>query len=174
MEALNSPKNLFAVEQEKLKDRILSNVLRLVQLDPDGTLDGWLGVVVRHPTGIVYANQCAGVATENRLVEGYLQLLGGSQYDVDRGMISLGPFTDAFHEGDACKYVWRGREVPTERLAQLAKLVGEIPYWLARLDASDTKQALRLDRTRIDEIAEAWIPVETPDGPGVLVHKNCD
>jgi hypothetical protein len=37
-----------------------------------------------------------------------------------------------------------------------------------------SKYPLRIDPARIDEIAEAWIPVETPDGPGVLLYKNCD
>ena len=33
---------------------------------------------------------------------------------------------------------------------------------------------LRLDLERVSEIAEAWIPVQTADGPGVLLYDNCD
>lgn len=152
--------------------RIHSGRVRVVQLDPDGTLDPWLAVVIRYSTGVAYANQCAGVATENRMVEGYLQLLGGAQCDVDR--VRVAPLMEVFHDGDACKYAWRGQQLPAERLARLEKLVGEIPYWTTHLESSDSKQPLRLDKSRIDEIAEAWIPVETPDGAGVLVYKNCD
>jgi hypothetical protein len=33
---------------------------------------------------------------------------------------------------------------------------------------------MTIDKDRIDQIAEAWIPVETTDGPGVLLYQNCD
>ncbi|MDX8149202.1 DUF6210 family protein [Lentzea sp. BCCO 10_0061] len=33
---------------------------------------------------------------------------------------------------------------------------------------------LRLDESRIREADEAWIPVITPDGPGLLVWCNSD
>ncbi|MGW9028169.1 DUF6210 family protein [Streptomyces sp. NPDC055722] len=34
--------------------------------------------------------------------------------------------------------------------------------------------ALVLDESRLAEIDEAWVPVVTPDGPGVLVWENSD
>jgi hypothetical protein len=43
------PKDLFVDEQEKLNERTRSSMLQLVELDPDGTSDGWLAVVVQHP-----------------------------------------------------------------------------------------------------------------------------
>ncbi|MFI8456658.1 DUF6210 family protein [Kitasatospora sp. NPDC085464] len=33
---------------------------------------------------------------------------------------------------------------------------------------------LQLDESRIGEADEAWVPVITPDGPGVLVWLNSD
>lgn len=33
---------------------------------------------------------------------------------------------------------------------------------------------LQVDETAIDELDEAWIPVLTVDGPGVLIWSNSD
>ncbi|MFJ9706886.1 DUF6210 family protein [Streptomyces sp. NPDC101234] len=33
---------------------------------------------------------------------------------------------------------------------------------------------LALDETRLADVDEAWVPVVTPDGPGVLVWENSD
>lgn len=164
----------FADEQAYLAACIRNRASRLVYLDPDGTFHGWLAVVVRRDTGVIYGTQCAGVATEQRFVEGYLIPLGGSKYENDEGSIEIDALTEIFHEDGWCKYCWRGRELPLDRLARLGNLLQTIPYWHCDLDAHDSKHPLRIDQSRIDELAEAWIPVETPDGPGVLLYQNCD
>ncbi|MGW2646638.1 DUF6210 family protein [Streptomyces sp. NPDC001393] len=33
---------------------------------------------------------------------------------------------------------------------------------------------LALDESRLADVDEAWVPVVTPDGPGVLVWENSD
>jgi len=182
----------FADEQAYLAAQVRLAGAPFVFLDPDGTFNSWLAVVVRGQTGVIYATQCAGVATEQRLVEGYLVPLGGWKYDVDNGRIELAPLTQVFHQDDACMWSWQGSALPVERLAMLTRLIEEIPFWRCRLNGlpaeagssavpgppavagSDSKHALHLDLARSDEIAEAWIPVETPHGPGVLLYKNCD
>jgi hypothetical protein len=164
----------FVDEQAYLAARVQSGNVRFVFLDPDGTLESWLAVVVGSQTGVVYATQCEGVATKQRFVEGYLVLLGGSKYDPDGGMIDPAPLTEVFHKDGACIWSWQGRELPGERFAKLDKLIEEIPYWRCGLDGSDDKCHLRIDKDRVEQVAEAWIPVETPDGPGVLLYKNCD
>lgn len=164
----------FADEQAYLAARVRSETVRFVYLDPDGTLHEWLALVVRHETGVVYGTQCAGIATEQRLVEGYLCVLGGQGYDVDSSSIEIAALGDIFHEGDSCKWGWKGRDLPSEQLARLSRLVENIPYWHCSLAGLDEKLQLRLDVSRIEEIAEAWIPVETPDGLGVLLYENCD
>jgi hypothetical protein len=146
---------------------------RSVFLDPDGTLPPWIGVVVRAETGVFYATQCAGVATEQRLVQGYYVPLGGAKYDVDGGNIEIDPFVDVFHLDDACQWTWRGTDLPKDRLDTLRALVEEIAYW-SSVDGRDLKAQLHIDESRIAELAEAWIPVQTPDGLGVLVYTNCD
>ena len=154
--------------------RIRMKDIRFIYLDPDGTLPVWIVIVVRSETGVVYGTQCAGVATEQRFVEGFLIPVGGSRYDVDEGNIEVGPFIDVFHENGGCPWSWIGRARPPERQVLLSKLVQSIPYWRMRLDGNDQKDPIQIDDARMEEIAEGWIPVNTPDGTGVLLFKNCD
>lgn len=164
----------FQDEQAYLAARIRAEEVRFVYLDPDGTLPEWVAIVVRRETGVVYGTQCAGVATEQRFIEGYLIPVGGAKYDLDEGNIEVGPFVDAFHENGSCQWGWTGRTLPAERHALLRNLVELIPYWRIRLDDGDQKDPLRIDATCLEQLAEAWIPVQTPDGPGVLLYQNCD
>ncbi|MFJ9461250.1 DUF6210 family protein [Kitasatospora sp. NPDC101447] len=54
-----------------------------------------------------------------------------------------------------------------------AALVGAVRYWAC--DGTTVKpHRLQLDESRIREADEAWVPVITPDGPGVLVWLNSD
>lgn len=163
----------FSHEQTYLTALLRSGSVRSVFLDPDGTLPLWLGVVVRAETGILYATQCGGVSAEQRLIQGYFVPLGGAKYDVDSGDIELDPFSVLFHRDDACQWNWRGSDMPKDRLEALGLLVHEIPYWSSTED-HDVKSQIQIDHSRIPELAEAWIPVQTPDGPGVLLYKNCD
>lgn len=161
-------------EQVYLATQVRSGNARFAFVDPDGRLKSWLAVVVRSRTGVVYAAQCEGVATAQRLVEGYLVLLGTSKHDPDGGIIDLTPFTEVFHKDGECMWNWQGRELPGERLVVLERLVEEISYWRCGLDGTDSKHQLRIDQDRIEQLAEAWIPVQTPDGAGVLLYSNCD
>lgn len=164
----------FEDEQAYLAARVRLGRVQFVSLDPDETLPPWLVVVVRSATGVVYGTQCAGVATEERLIEGYLVLLGGPRLGTESEPIDLASLNDVFHEGDACMWKWKGRDFPNERLARLRALIETIPYWQCILEGRDTGHRLRIDASRIHELAEAWVPVETPDGPGVVLYKNCD
>jgi hypothetical protein len=164
----------FHDEQAYLSARVRMKDVRFVYLDPDGTLPAWIAVVVCRETGVVYGTQCAGAATEQRFIEGYLVPVGGSKYDADQGSIQVGPFVDVFHEERGCRWGWTGRVLPIERLARLENLIAEISFWTSTLDAVDQKFPLSFDPIRREQLVEAWIPVQTPDGPGVLVYKNCD
>lgn len=147
--------------------------MRRVFLDPDGTSLGWLGVVVAAPTGVLYVNQCAGVACELRQQEGYFVPLGGPMLTAE-GHLGTAVLTSAFHDGNACDFRLVGERIPLDRLAELEAAVSGVSYWTTRANGPDERISLRLDRARIAEIAEAWVPVLTPDGPGILVWDNCD
>lgn len=143
---------------------------RYVFLDPDGTWSrGWLAVVVQAPTGITYASQCGGVANECRRVEGYLVPLGGLKYDPDLGRLDSAELRAVFHDNSRCV----GRAT-AERISELARLVAEIPFWVCREDTVEERGRLKLDDIRMDQVMEAWVPVQTPEGAGILLWDNCD
>jgi hypothetical protein len=161
-------------EQEHLKAKTQGGRGKFVFLDPDGSWAPWLLLVIKAPTGVVYENQCAGTGTDHRLVEGYIVPVGGPWVNPNEGAIDIKALTAVFHEGKACVWSWKGNDIPQDRLDVLQKLVESIPYWECSATGDDRRLALKLDQTRLFEVAEGWIPIITPDGPGVLVFQNCD
>ncbi|NUP09165.1 MAG: hypothetical protein HOW73_24200 [Polyangiaceae bacterium] len=149
---------------------------RHVILDPDGTwLPKWLVVVVRAATGVVYHQQCCGVVCDQRRVQGFLVPLGGLKLGADAGMIDPAEFEAVFHEGEACVWGAANNALPAARLAQLRQLVLSVPYWTAGSDGeTEACRGIELDDSRLEQLTEAWVPVLTPDGPGILMWSNCD
>ena len=137
-----------------------------VFLDPDGTwAKNWLAVVVEAKTGVVYANQCAGLSNEIREIEGFLVPLDGLKFKPEDGHLQPQKFTALFHETGACV----GDRHPTSKLvAVLEKLVQQVPFWVCD-GKDDERLQLKLDLRRSSSIAEAWVPVITPIGLGILM-----
>ncbi|GAA3792542.1 DUF6210 family protein [Streptomyces phyllanthi] len=139
---------------------------RYVFLDPDGTGadTGWVFVIVAAPTGVVYQVQGGGVGCVQYAQEGYLLPMFGQGLDEELKEIFEGEL-----EGQGA----RRTDWPEGLLDRLRAAVGLHVYGSANRD--DTwPTALVLDETRLAEIDEAWVPVVTPDGPGVLVWENSD
>jgi hypothetical protein len=67
---------------------------------------------------------------------------------------------------------------PAELLRRLRGAVAKIALWGSAATSEGlsfiSPRALDLDDERLREIDEAWIPVFTADGPGVLVWQNSD
>lgn len=63
-----------------------------------------------------------------------------------------------------------GHKWPEERLRVLRSAVGKIRYW----GAADEPAPPVLDESLPKDFDEAWLPVLTPDGPGVLMWCNSD
>jgi hypothetical protein len=145
--------------------------LRRVFIDPDGTLGTYLAVIVEHPTGVLYEQQCGGVATLQRSVEGYYVPLGGPRFDPEQGTIDTSELRAPFHAGSAC--LW-GELSEGERRDELRSAVAAIPFWHNRDDGTEVRGHLVLNESRLGEVVEAWVPVVTPDGPGILIWDNCD
>ncbi|MBG6088497.1 DUF6210 family protein [Actinomadura viridis] len=150
---------------------------RYVFLDADGTIeeDGWFGVVVRAGTGIVYCQQYGGTACLQGAVEGYYVPVGAS--DPATGRNALRELRRLF-ERDL-----RGAGLPgdprkePEVLERVRSAVEAVVFWASGRgagDAGEERGHLRLDDGRLAELDEAWIPVRTGDGPGVLVWCNSD
>lgn len=58
---------------------------------------------------------------------------------------------------------------------RLDEIVSRAPMWKT-VPGVGTDEMLHfsLDRSRIGQAAEAWVPVLTHYGPGILVSDNCD
>jgi uncharacterized protein DUF6210 len=139
---------------------------RYVFLDPDGMAGGtgWLYVVVRAETGVIYQQQYGGTACRQGQVEGFLVPVFGPE--------SLGQlrelFEGHFRGSGTWNYRWKDKE-----MRSLRRAVEGICYWAG--DALDaTPHPLQLDEHQLSDADEAWVPVLTPDGPGILVWFNSD
>jgi hypothetical protein len=150
---------------------------RYVFLDPDGTQQLGLVIIVAAKTGVWYAHQCGGYSTEERDIKGFAVPLGA--VSAEQPLISF--FRDTFHgnppaldrdlEADA------GGQWSADALDVLAALVGAILFWKTYPRTSgyeDERTFLELDRSRLRELTEAWVPVRTVYGPGVLIFANSD
>jgi|MDTC01.2.fsa_nt_gb hypothetical protein len=140
---------------------------KFVYLDPDGTEDIGLCLVVEHPTGVVYGNQCGGVATLHRSVEGYLVPLGRADMEDEIYRYFMKEF------GENCYPPHN--EWTTQRTTRLNEILTRIPCWRTTQELQGDERAfLSLDIDRIQECVEAWIPVVCILGKGVLMLKNSD
>jgi hypothetical protein len=139
---------------------------RYISLDPDGTGSGqgWVFVIVAAPTEVVYQAQGGGHRCIPYAQEGHLSPVLGRGLDEELKAI----FVDELKGWGARRLDW-----PTDLLDRLRAAVAFHVYGSAnREDLFPT--ALVLDESRLAEVDEAWVPVVTPDGPGVLVWENSD
>lgn len=136
---------------------------RFVFLDPDGTLGGgWIFVVVAANTGVVYQNEYGGADLRTGRMEGFLvPLTPGNTLVALRGL-----FDETFGSSGTWLYPW-----PVRERDRLREIISGIRYWAGDGEV-DLPYDLELDEDRIREVHEAWIPVITPDGPGVLMWRN--
>lgn len=134
-------------------------------LDPDGSQGAGVIVIVQAPTGVVYASQVGGMQNEERSVEGFAIPNFHPAH-----LEALLNFFARYHGSppDGRTTLW-----PPRHLDELNLILGRIPLWQTSRE-QDTPASLTLDRTRLQELTEGWIPVNTAYGPGILTHQNCD
>lgn len=111
-----------------------------------------LTLLVAAPTGVRYDVICAGHAGERRGLEGFL-------IPMDVGSAELRGFFARFGG-------WPPSGADAWSEADLRTL-GGIVSLLGRPGGR-----LELDTDRLDELTEAWVPVRTAHGPGVLTMEN--
>lgn len=172
----------FEDEQRYLWARVYDGEVPCVEMNASMDWpEGWLAVVVRRPTGVVYQHQVGGIACHPFLIEGFAVMIGPYKDEPDSSgallpvKLDVDAFINVFHEGKHCFY-GPGDRLPADRLEQLRRMVADVRYYRCdgHRDGEIPPYRFCLDESRINEIVEAWIPVDTVDGPGVLLYQNCD
>lgn len=138
---------------------------QVVFLDPTGTAPDWLHVIVLADTGIAYEVQCGGTATDLRRAHGFLVPL-----DPRPGLDNLRELFESELGGTG---LWAPRHDREDVARRVESRLAQVTYW-SREGDQDVAGSLALDPGRLDELDEAWVPVMTPTGPGVLVWRNSD
>ncbi|TDC96031.1 DUF6210 family protein [Actinomadura sp. 7K507] len=136
-----------------------------VLLDPDGTGGArWLYVVVEAKTRVIYQQQYGGTACRLGQTEGFVVPLSApDELDALREL-----FEKYFRGAGTWNHTW-----PDDERDRLRRTIESIRYWVCD-GTTEEPHDLTLDESRIHEADEAWIPVITPDGPGMLVWHNSD
>jgi hypothetical protein len=129
-----------------------------------GAATGWLYVVVRASTGVFYQQQYGGTACRQGQVEGFLVPV--------LGPLGLGRLRELFEGHFKGAGTWN-HQWSREELDNLREAVRGIRYWECD-GLNERPHPLQLDEERLTDADEAWIPVLTPDGPGILVWFNSD
>jgi hypothetical protein len=134
-----------------------------------------LCVVVAAETAVVYQQQHGGTACMQGRVEGYLlPVQGGPAGDCGEALAML----REIFERDLGGAGWRGGALPGQLMARLRGAVDKIAVEESGQTAGDVLsrelKPLVLDESRLGEMDEAWVPVITADGPGLLVWSNSD
>lgn len=143
------------------RDRMVPFV---IDLAPD---EGrWLLLVLPYQPGTRYHQQCGGLLNLQRRIEGLGIPCEGS---------AESQALQRFFVESTFAYDHPARDMADADLDRLDALVrsvgvrGMVDHDLHTLDAG-----LTLDRDRIDDMVEAWVPVRFADHPGVLLFPNSD
>jgi hypothetical protein len=139
---------------------------------------GFIGLILAAPTGVLYRQQCGGFWCNMMSLEGYMVPIGRSEATETRSRpddqftIDSYDLRSFFHTEDGgCPWGFVA-QMPPEQIDRLEAQVSLLRYRFYGTDWEESE--IRFDRSKIDEAQEAWIPVTTPDGSGVLVWNNCD
>jgi hypothetical protein len=137
---------------------------RTIFLDSDGTGGEWMHVVIAHPTGIEYQQQYGGTACRQGTVEGYLVPVWAPDELAILRRVFEGHLKGAGSWSQ--RFTW-----PPKELTTVIEAVERITFWPSDHGAPER---LRFDHDRLADLDEAWVPVVTSDGSGVLVWANSD
>ncbi|MFF4989431.1 DUF6210 family protein [Streptosporangium saharense] len=145
---------------------MVTRALRHVFIDPTDALGqaGYFFVIVEAPTGIVYQQQYGGTACRMGEREGYLVPLVGED--------GLRHVFEVTLKGAGARF----GDLPDDVSNKIRAMVGEVTFWKSNetSEGDEITAPLMVDESRLDEMDEAWIPVITLDGPGILTWPNSD
>lgn len=143
-----------------------------IQLPLDGDQpEDWLLLVVCAPTGVTYEQQYGGYLCNHAKVEGFLVPV--CQPEV------LAKLREAFADprlggrGILGTQGWAENQVE-DFIGLVEGIVNMIGYRTTSEEPPMEVPVVALDRGRLSELDEAWVPVRTPDGPGYVAWVNSD
>ena len=139
--------------------------MHYIFLNPDGTLKLGLLVIIESKTNVTYRTQCAGTETDLREMEGFLIPVG----DEKMAATIYNWFWENFGGANICI-----SSRNPDSIDQLRRLVANVPYFFEISDGSCERLFLEFDDSRINECVEAWIPIKTKYGQGILTLDNSD
>lgn len=139
----------------------------------------FIGLILHAPTGVIYEHQFGGTGCWHDGIEGYFVPVSRAEIDPDADVYSPSRHeldTDllkaVFHHPDDPDRCWAcsAADLPDENVERLAALIDLLCYYGGGYEM----RQFELDRLRLADGREAYVPVLTPDGPGLLVWNNCD
>jgi hypothetical protein len=143
-----------------------------IQLPLDGDQpEDWLLLVVSAPTGVTYEQQYGGYLCNHAQVEGFLVPVCQPAVLVKLRETFSDPRLGG--RGILGTQGWAKNEVE-DLIRDVERIVSRISYRTTSEDLPTEVPVVALDRGRLDELDEAWVPVRTPDGPGYLAWMNSD
>jgi len=150
---------------------------RYIFLDPDGTHELGLVVIVAAKTGVRYAHQCGGHSVEVREIEGFAVPLAGAAAAQPLRTFFWKRFRGNPPAFDQSQDALLGEQWTADALEELETLIGQIAFWRTyppEAGIEDEYAVLQLDQTRLRDLTEGWVPVRTAYGSGVLIFANSD
>ena len=147
---------------------------QIVRIDPGGMQDPGLLVLVRADTGVVYEHQCGGHNNFQYQAEGYLIPIGppGHSQELreffEREFKNFPPY-HGLNPSTGTEPAWS-----ESTLATVENPVGSLRIWFRSERGEDEWTHLTLDKTKTEQFTEAWLPVNTPMGKGILIWENSD
>jgi hypothetical protein len=147
---------------------------QIIRIDPDGTQDPGLLVLVRADTSVVYEHQCGGHNTFQYQAEGYLIPIGPPGHSkplrefFEREFKNFPPY-HGLNPSTGTEPAWS-----ESALTMLENLVESLRIWYRDEDGHNDWTHLALDKTKTEQFTEAWLPVNTPLGKGILLWENSD
>lgn len=133
--------------------------------------DDWLLLVVSAPTGVTSEQQYGGYLCNQAKVEGFLVPVCQPQILTRLRQTFADPRLGG--RGILGTQGWPEEEVQNF-LRNVESIVRGIGYRTTSDDPPTEEPVVALDRARLDELDEAWVPVRTPDGPGYVAWVNSD
>ncbi len=124
----------------------------------------WIAVIVEALTGVIYENQTGGVRCLPRRMEGYYVPV-----HVEQGLQRLRHAFEVSLGGSGTTQLGLPVDVLEEVRAAVSMLI-----MMSSTRPGNPEMPISVDDSRLNEIDEAWVPVTTPDGPGILTWENSD